>query len=343
MFLFFSALHASAQHRSSGNGLYLVFRGNTDSIERIITSAKYSIPLEGGAYIPVVDTATPLNELILKLNDRWELIPTYKLYWIGYTDLMFSIAAHGDDAISALVNFADSSENQDACLAALYTLHLIGIDKHVASRFKEDFKNEQARKALLHLLKHERLRPFIMELLIRDRWKSDIPAYMEILKSYQGEMWPIVNACISDIPEIPLHQEIPKRFNSVMLKVIDKDSSLFDFNIDYSGQAIEALNEIKGKPHIHIDTALFDSKLWDKHQKISQREPFSLSSFLYRMTGGGYISNGSQLQYYVKNGDLYICASHQAKEIILDWWMQQSDTLKASFVNSHESFRYTSF
>jgi hypothetical protein len=251
---------------------------------------------------------------------------------------MFSIAAHGNEAIPLLVHFADTSKNAHAREGAIYTLHLIGIDKKIAGRFSEYFKNKEARKALVELLKHEELRPLIAHLLIRDRWKSDIPVCMNILKYGSGEMSPIVNICISDLPEIPMHEIIPERFDDVMITVTDKHPDRFDLNADYSGQMTEALNKMKNKKHIHVDSLLLNQNLWEQHQKISRKEPFSVSSFLYGMTKCGYIENGSRLQYYIRNGELYICSSQVSKEIILNWWEQQTDSFKNGLSISEESF-----
>ncbi len=191
----------------------------------------------------------------------------------------------------------------------------------------------------MYLLKHEALRPVIMDLLIRDRWKSDIPVYMDMLKNGTGEMYPIVNACISDLPDIPMREDIPKKFDRMMITFKDKNPGGYNFNTDYSGEMIELLHKIKDNSHIHVDTALFNPHLWGRHQKVSSDEPFTLSYFLHNITRCGYTENGSQLQYYVRNGNIYICSSQISSAIILDWWMQQSDAFKTDLANSSESFK----
>jgi hypothetical protein len=116
-----------------------------------------------------------LDSLILRLSGDWEFIETGKMYWIGYTNDMFSIAARGDSAIGPLVKVVETSSNQKARLGAIYTLHLIGINRKIIGRFVEAFVDANARKALLSLLKYDDLQPTIMELLIRDPWKTEVP------------------------------------------------------------------------------------------------------------------------------------------------------------------------
>jgi hypothetical protein len=64
--------------------------------------------VEGGWQHVAIDTNTPLPQLIKRLDSNWREIETGKGYWIGYTDDMYSIAAHGDEAIDPLLNFIKS-------------------------------------------------------------------------------------------------------------------------------------------------------------------------------------------------------------------------------------------
>ncbi len=134
-------LHIYAQDKWDGKGSSIVFYNglDRDSLRNIINNAKYTLPIEGGAYIPVIDSISSLQYLINKFNGDWKFIPTYKMYWIGYTDYMFSVAARGNDAIPVLINFVDTSKNQHAQEGAIYTLHLIGINGIIAGRFGESF------------------------------------------------------------------------------------------------------------------------------------------------------------------------------------------------------------
>src|SRR5687768_14009231 len=67
------------------------------------------LPVEGGSIRMKIDSITPLKDLISQLNQEWQLLETGKGYWIGYTNDMFSIAAHGDSAVAALSDFCKTT------------------------------------------------------------------------------------------------------------------------------------------------------------------------------------------------------------------------------------------
>jgi hypothetical protein len=107
------------------------------------------LPVEGGSIVMVIDWKTSLDSLILRLSGDWKFIETGKMYWFGYTNDMFSIAARGDSAIGPLVKVVETSTDQKARLGAICTLHLIGIDRKIRGRFVEAFVDAKARNALL--------------------------------------------------------------------------------------------------------------------------------------------------------------------------------------------------
>ena len=78
--------------------------------------------------------------LIQRLEEDWREVETGKAYWIGYTKDMYSIAAHGDDAIYPLLSFIKKAKSNRAKYGAILSLHLIGIDRKIAGRFYEEFK-----------------------------------------------------------------------------------------------------------------------------------------------------------------------------------------------------------
>ncbi len=126
---------------------------------------------EGGSSRVPIDKKTPILTLINRLNSNWQFEETFKGYWIGYTDDMYSIAAHKNDAIRPLMDFIKYTKSYKSKLGALYCLHLIGIDSKIAGRFYEEFVNPKARQALLRLIYNPELTDHVISLLARDPWK----------------------------------------------------------------------------------------------------------------------------------------------------------------------------
>jgi hypothetical protein len=102
----------------------------------------------GGSVKVNIDKVSSLATLINKLDSNWEFVETGKMYWIGYTDDMYSIAAYKDSAIEPLVEHFQSTKSENGKYGAICTLHLIGIESSIAGRFIEKFKNKNAREAL---------------------------------------------------------------------------------------------------------------------------------------------------------------------------------------------------
>ena len=65
---------------------------------------------------------------------------------------MFSIASRGEIAIPTLMEFIKNTPSKKGKIGAIYTLHLIGIDRQIVGRFEEKFVKTEARSALLKLL-----------------------------------------------------------------------------------------------------------------------------------------------------------------------------------------------
>src|SRR5262249_27795033 len=133
------------------------------------------LAVEGGGILMRIDSITPLDSLIARLSEPWHLIETGKAYWIGYNNDMFSIAARAADAIQPLLNVLKRPSPDGEKEGALLCLHLIGIDRRIAGRFSENFVNPKARNALLDALRDTSIQVYVMRLLERDPWQSDIP------------------------------------------------------------------------------------------------------------------------------------------------------------------------
>lgn len=136
---------------------------------------------EGGSILVNINTETPLDSLIKKLDGDWNFLETGKGYWIGYTDNMFSIAARKDAAIQPLLHYINSSQNLHGKIGAVYCLHLIGINSTIVGRFQEKFVDKSAREALLSIAGREELTSVVVSLLARDPWESDLPTLSTIL------------------------------------------------------------------------------------------------------------------------------------------------------------------
>jgi len=181
----------------------------------------------GGSIKVKIDTVSSLTTLINKLDSNWEFIETGKMYWIGYTDDMYSIAIYKDSAIEPLVEHFHSTKSEKGKYGVIYTLHLIGIESSIAGRFIEEFKNKNARQALLQLATDKKYTGVIVSLLARDPWKTDLPALVELLKRDNHSI-ELVNAIFryTTIPykenDVPFRQSIPQSIDT--FNVLMQDS-----------------------------------------------------------------------------------------------------------------------
>src|SRR4051812_30158609 len=99
--------------------------GTCQLVDRAPSGRQNYLAVEGGGRYVSVDAAIPLDTLLARLSESWQFVETGKMYWIGYTQDMFSIAARGDVAIEPLFHLAEQSTNENAKIGAVYTLHLI--------------------------------------------------------------------------------------------------------------------------------------------------------------------------------------------------------------------------
>ena len=132
---------------------FLLLTAVSHSFSQVIDATPSSrqnyIAVEGGGWKVKIDTTISLDSLIGRLSKNWQFIEAGKMYWIGYTEDMYSIAARGDSAIQSLINVLQSSSNSYAKYGAIYCLHLIGINSTIEGRFYEKFVSPKARTALL--------------------------------------------------------------------------------------------------------------------------------------------------------------------------------------------------
>jgi hypothetical protein len=311
----------------------------------------------GGGERVAIDSKTSLNDLIQRLEKPWQFVETGKMYWIGYTDDMYSIAAHKDSAIKSLMEFIDTSHNEHAQFGAIYTLHLIGINSQVIGRFTEGFTNRNARKALLSLLKNDDFGQTIMELLVRDPWQSDVPELFSIIKDSKTSCWYIINGLMHyGLTDISLNQDIPEEIGNIRFTFPYSDVTTLVPDFDLEGQIQEILHSIKSlnNPHIVVDNNLFGKELWGSMRykiggdSVNHKWGTTVSNFLRQFAENnspmslltGYGDVGNKLQYYIEDDRLTICSPETAKTRVVKWWNEKPQAYKSQFnLDNSKPFR----
>jgi hypothetical protein len=315
--------------------LFLTFVSNSFSqITDVAPSGRQNyLAVEGGGWRMKIDTTTSLDSLIGRLSKNWQFIETGKMYWIGYTENMFSIAARGDNAIQPLMNVLQNSPSDYAKYGAIYCLHLIGINRTIVGRFTEKFVNIKARAALLQFLKDTSLQEDIMRLLIRDPWKSDIPFIIETLKSCKTDCWSLINGLTRyKMESPPIHQMIPEYIQKISVNPKYATESRNELDHYFEAQIKEVLTcfrQLKNKD-IMIEETLFKSKLIGDFSS-SYGSPVSIQELFNLLDLSTYSSLGSRVQYYVDDNKLFICSTETARQRLLSWWTSQTSEQRASY------------
>jgi hypothetical protein len=304
------------------------------------TGRQNVLPVEGGAIRMKIDSVTSLNELIEKLNNNWRFLETGKGYWIGYTEDMFSIASRGDTAISVLLDHFTNTQSINGKIGAIYTLHLIGINRQIVGRLSEDFVNPGARSALLKLLPQPKFAYAITELLMRDPWKSDIPYLFDILQRDANDetCWPIINSLHRyEIPELPITSYLPDSLRNLIIRLHVNNENSVEHNFDFTRQIKEALRGFENKypDKINVEEKLFNDQLSEYYEtKLSSS--LSIGDFLSslvidRNNPFSYLQIGCKIQYYTDNGRLYFCTINTARQRLISWWKGLSVEEKNKF------------
>jgi len=284
---------------------------------------KYIIgAVEGGGDTVLIDTVTPLKDLILRFEKPWEFVDTGKGYWIGYTKDMYSIANQNHKAINPLVNFIKSTPSLKAKIGGLYTLHLIGIQSHVAGRFLEKFKDTLARKALISFIKDKKLHRTVMGLLKRDPWPMDIPYLIDYLSKPDNNYIYVLSALQRyKIKDHPFGQKIP---DSILFKTVRIVT-----NKPYTRQPIDMFylhNTLKDK--VIIDKEITNSREWKKELKMNkigktQTDEQSVASILESLSNSDFAYceyDDNRFFYTYENNKITIYGANKAREIWINWW-----------------------
>lgn len=317
---------------------------------------RYIIPVEGTYIEMEIDSITPLNKLIDSLEYNVELYETGKGYWIGYNDLMCSIAIHSDGAIEPLLKFIKRSSNIEAKYAACYTLHFIGIRCRVVGRFREEFHNKKARKALLSLLEDNELQSLVMELLIRDPWVSDVPVLMSTMSKSSFDCWPISKGLLlyGLEKDMPFELLVPDSIKKLYIKIPDIKSG-------YTKQ--EFINAVfKNMKVVHSEIIVVEDTLlsynflydpislgyvWDSDNELERkrinasanRSKVSVNELVDDVCWMGYCDLGNNYLYTMTDGKLHIISAKTTKSIWLDWWDTRSDIYKNNLIDKDYSQR----
>ena len=281
-----------------------------------------------------IDSTTSLKNLIDRLSGDWQFIETGKMYWIGYTNDMFSVASRGDRAIGPLIHVVENSSNDNARIGAIYTIHLIGINRKIVGRFEEKFVDTNARKALLYLLKYPDWQPTIMELLIRDPWKSDVAELIGCLKKSDSDCWAVVGGLNKyKLENAPLRQPIPENLRNIVLKLRYSNPDVLERDFDFEGQKQEILDSLIALKNgsIIVERALLNRSLCGNMRiKLGHAGPgdrylqLSVAEFLDPFGISMFNQVGDRFQYYFDTGKLYICSASTAKKRWIDWWASQT-------------------
>ena len=304
--------------------------------------------VEGGSQHVGIDTNTPLPQLIKRLESDWKEVPTGKAYWIGYTDDMYSIAAHGEEAIDPLLNFIKNSKSTKARYGALLTLHLIGIESKIAGRFHEKFKNKRVRNYFYELLNDESLRDQVILLLVRDPWPDDLSHLFTLLGHLSDDKCkPLVNALFRYNPtNSSFGGNLPKDSEGAHVAVVvpgavTEIGELYVFTKEQPDEGFDRINKL-----IDLDTNIVTQSqdaggqriVWKFRDSTEARNRFSPyfsgrdvhkvvydallndRDFIFR-----YCDLSDPFNFQVTGTNICIITPAAAKARWLKWWQQHSD------------------
>ena len=289
-----------------------------------------------------IDSVTSLENLIPRLEKSQKLYDTFRGWYIGYNDLMFSIAVYGDLAIEPLVDFYHQTKSYNAKIATLQTLHLIGINCRVQVEEQcEAFSNMNARKALLQILaEDDSLQPQVMMLLSRRALASDVPILMDILKESKSDCWGITCGLLRyKVKDFPMCQKVPAKIFYKKIPIT------FSRNIPDNVILTKVFEIIKAK---YSDSISVEDTLL--HYKYESKNTYSGPDYIgmLRMRGYYWINSlcdycipdffeyGSNFQYYYKDNKLHFCSAQTSKKLWLEWWNSQTEPYKEYLKNCNE-------
>jgi len=306
-----------------------------------ISHKDYFIPVEGSRIYMKIDSKSTIKELIPRLITNHELHETGKGYWIGYNDLMFSIAVNSDSAINPLLNFIDTTKSNAAKFAALYTIHLIGINCEIQGRTYEEFVDLKARDALFKLLaENDYLRTVAMRLLIRDPRESDIPKLFDILDSTKTDCWQITSGLLRyDLKDKPFAQKVPQELLEKKIKLKNK----VDFPEKELFSVIMSEFSKKYSSFVKVEKTLYEYNYQMPIRIGVENNEITLGYMTELCTLTDYCSISPNFQYSYKDGKIKFFSARTTKNIWLDWWKNQRVSYKDSLRHSYKKMEFRKF
>jgi hypothetical protein len=162
-----------------------------------------------------------------------------------------------------------------------------------------------------------------MLLLIRDPWPSDVPSLMEIAMKSKDDAWPIANALHRyGLRGVPLMQPLPDDLAQRKVPL----NGLPDWQSkDYIPALLKGLKTIAGD-RVSIEEGLLAEDLRGPVQRSLIQTSYSFSHGLQEAVGipmdphAGCMDLGNRVQYFVEQGQVYICSSRTAMQRWLVWW-----------------------
>lgn len=303
--------------------------------------------VEGGSQHVGIDTNTPLPQLIKRLESDWKEVPTGKAYWIGYTDDMYSIAAHGEEAIDPLLSFIKTSKSTKARYGALLTLHLIGIESKIAGRFHEKFKNKLIRDCFYELLNDEGLRDRVILLLVRDPWTDDLPHLFALLSRLPDDKCkPLVNALFRyNLTNSFFGGTLREDSEGARVAVVELGANteigeLYIFTKERPDEGVDRINKLNSSDTnivIQFQNPSGQRIVWKFRDSTEARKRFSpyfsgrdvhdevydalnYGDFIFR-----YCDLRDPFNFQVTGTNICIITPAAAKARWLKWWQQHSD------------------
>jgi hypothetical protein len=313
--------------------------------------------VQGGSRPVALETNVPLQMLIQRLKGNWNLVETYKGYWIGYTDDMYSIARHGEQAIGPLVEFIRSTSSDHARYGALLTLHLVGIESRVAGRFHEEFRSKRVREVFYGLLEDSRLRDEVLLLLVRDPWPSDISHMMKLL-AREGDVdcRPTVNGLFRYALKCPAFGgTLANDVSSARVFVVEgkrttEVGQLFVFTEEQPNEGVERINQLNSTDKDIVIQLRQNGgrKVWKFTDPAAARRTFAAHfrgrdicevtydalrehDFVFR-----YCELSDPFNFHVSGTNAYILDPSAAKARWLEWWGRQPDDYKNALKSTQD-------
>ena len=311
-------------------------------------SARYRRAVEGSGQIVEPDLKTPVSEILKRFKSNWNLQQTGKAYWIGYTDDMYSIAARGEKTIPQILDFAVNNDLMRAKMAAIYTIHLIGIECTIAGRCIEEFKNKIARQALYSLLDDEDVAVYVVRLLARDPWETDLPQLFQKLSGDNRELNKIIvnllfrypNDCNAFGGTLSEHSESPKvvlvtgegKFELGTLTELTREKK--EESVERVNRLIWSENDLIFQPgskgHIVWKIKNGDSaqKKFAKHYpglSLSRFVNDALNNSLRNSRSFRYCCDINDLfNFAITNNEIHLLTPEASRKIWLNWWNAKS-------------------